>query len=94
MAGSESGTFSRRALLRYGVIWGGAAFLTACMAPTPTAPAAGAATVAPTAAGAEATAAGAEATVAPTAAAAVAGEYPRNQTLILYMHARNPTRSR
>jgi peptide/nickel transport system substrate-binding protein len=73
----EEFRLSRRSLLRHGLALVGATLLSAC-APAPT----------PQVGTPPATQA---ATAAPTAAASPkAGEYPRNQTLILYMHARNP----
>lgn len=79
MAGLEKSKLSRRALLRLGVAATGAALFAAC-APMPT----------PVTEPAQ-TGATAEATAAEAAAPTVRpGEYPRNQTLILYMHARNP----
>ncbi len=76
MLAADKCKLSRRALFRLSAIWTGTTLLAAC-APVTTPEA-----TTPSAAGAT--------TEATTAPAAQPGEYPRSQTLILYMHARNP----
>lgn len=79
MVASAYSRASRRAFLRLSAFGAGAALLSACSTPSPAAAPAEAATSAPAA---EAAA------TQPAAEAAKPGEYPRAETLILYMHTR------